>query len=74
MRMMNSCSYFYPNEDVVVVYEYDEIKSPSYALYALTIHKVQGMEYDIVVIPMSFTHFIMHNTKLIYTAVTRAKT
>ncbi len=35
--------------------------------------KVQGMEYDIVVIPMSFTHFIMHNTKLIYTAITRAK-
>ncbi|MDQ7043511.1 MAG: AAA family ATPase [Sulfurimonas sp.] len=64
---------FYPNEDVVVVYEYDEIKSHLMLSYALTIHKVQGMEYDIVVIPMSFTHFIMHNTKLIYTAVTRAK-
>jgi exodeoxyribonuclease V alpha subunit len=31
------------------------------------------MEYDIVVIPMTFSHFIMHNTKLIYTAITRAK-
>ncbi len=64
---------FYPNEDVVVVYEYEELKSHIMLSYALTIHKVQGMEYDIVVIPMSFTHFIMHNTKLIYTAITRAK-
>jgi len=64
---------FYPNEDVVVRYEYDELKSHLMLSYALTIHKVQGMEYDIVVIPMSFTHFIMHNTKLIYTAITRAK-
>ncbi len=64
---------FYPNEDVVVVYEYEELKSHLMLSYALTIHKVQGMEYDIVVIPMSFTHFIMHNTKLIYTGITRAK-
>jgi exodeoxyribonuclease V alpha subunit len=64
---------FYPNEDVVVVYEYEELKSHLMLSYALTIHKVQGMEYDIVVIPMSFSHYIMHNTKLIYTAVTRAK-
>ncbi|MEA2099071.1 MAG: AAA family ATPase [Campylobacterota bacterium] len=64
---------FYPNEDIVVIYEYEELKSFLMLSYALTIHKVQGMEYDIVVIPMSFTHFIMHNTKLIYTAITRAK-
>ncbi len=64
---------FYPNEDVVVVYEYGELQSHLMLSYALTIHKVQGMEYDIVVIPMSFTHFIMHNTKLLYTAITRAK-
>jgi exodeoxyribonuclease V alpha subunit len=64
---------FYPTEDVVVVYEYEEIKSHLMLSYALTIHKVQGMEYDIVVIPMTFSHFIMHNTKLIYTAITRAK-
>ncbi|MBA1433322.1 MAG: AAA family ATPase [Epsilonproteobacteria bacterium] len=64
---------FYPNEDVVVRYEHEELKSHLMLSYALTIHKVQGMEYDIVIIPMSFTHFIMHNTKLIYTAITRAK-
>ena len=64
---------FYPNEDVVVVYEYEELKSFLMLSYALTIHKVQGMEYDIVVLPMTFSHYIMHNTKLIYTAITRAK-
>jgi exodeoxyribonuclease V alpha subunit len=64
---------FYPNEDIVVVYEYEELKNYLMLSYALTIHKVQGMEYDIVVIPMSFSHYIMHNTKLIYTAITRAK-
>ncbi|MFT7860616.1 MAG: AAA family ATPase [Sulfurimonas sp.] len=64
---------FYPNEDIVVQYEYDEAKNYLMLSYALTIHKVQGMEYDIVVIPMSFSHYIMHNTKLIYTAITRAK-
>jgi len=64
---------FYPNEDIVVLYEYDEIKNYLTLSYALTIHKVQGMEYDIVVMPISFSHYIMHNTKLIYTAITRAK-
>lgn len=64
---------FYPNEDIVVQYEYDELKNYLMLSYALTIHKVQGMEYDIVVIPMSFSHYIMHNTKLLYTAITRAK-
>lgn len=64
---------YYPNEDLVVLYEYEQLKSHLMLSYALTIHKVQGMEYDIVVIPMSFSHYIMHNTKLIYTAITRAK-
>ncbi len=64
---------FYPNEDTVVQYSYDQLKSHLMLSYALTIHKVQGMEYDVVVMPMSFSHFIMHNTKLLYTAITRAK-
>lgn len=31
------------------------------------------MEYENALIPMSFSHYIMHNTKLLYTAITRAK-
>jgi exodeoxyribonuclease V alpha subunit len=64
---------FYPNEDVVVQYEYEQLKSHLTLSYALTIHKVQGMEYHTVIMPMSFSHFIMLNTKLLYTAITRAK-
>jgi len=63
----------YPNEDAVVQYGYDQLTSHLMLSYALTVHKVQGMEYDVVVMPMSFSHFIMHNTKLLYTAITRAK-
>ena len=64
---------YYPNEDMVVQYDFDEVRNLLELSYALTIHKVQGMEYDIVVMPMSFSHYIMLNTKLIYTAITRAK-
>ncbi len=64
---------FYPNEDLVVQYEYGQMKTHLMLSYALTIHKVQGMEYEVVAIPMSFSHFIMLNSKLIYTAITRAK-
>ncbi len=64
---------YYPNEDMVVVYDFDEVRNLLELSYALTIHKVQGMEYDIVVMPMSFSHYIMLNTKLIYTAITRSK-
>ena len=68
------CAFvFFPNEDVVVRYEFDEVWEYLNLSYALTIHKTQGMEYDIVAIPMSFSHYIMLNTKLIYTAITRAK-
>ncbi len=63
----------YPNEEVVVRYDYDQLTSHLMLSYALTIHKVQGMEYDVVVMPISFSHFIMLNTKLLYTAITRAK-
>ena len=64
---------FYPNEDLVVQYDFDQLKMYLSLSYALTIHKVQGMEYESVLIPVSYSHFIMHNTKLLYTAITRAK-
>ena len=57
----------------MVQYDFDQLKSHLSLSYALTIHKVQGMEYESIVIPITFSHFIMHNTKLLYTAITRAK-
>lgn len=41
--------------------------------YALTIHKSQGSEYPIVVIPMISSHFKMLKRNLLYTGVTRAR-
>lgn len=41
--------------------------------YAVTIHKSQGSEYPIVVMPMLMTHFVMLQRNLLYTGVTRAK-
>lgn len=63
----------YPNDDMVVFYDFDELDNLISLAYCLTIHKTQGMEYNTALIPMSFSHYIMHNTKLIYTAITRAK-
>ena len=63
----------YPNDDMVVAYDFDTVDNLLALAYCLTIHKTQGMEYDTALIPMSFSHFIMHNTKLLYTAITRAK-
>ena len=41
--------------------------------YACTIHKSQGSEYPIVVMPFMMTHYIMLHRNLLYTGVTRAK-
>lgn len=38
-----------------------------------TVHKAQGGEYPIVVMPVTNAHFIMLERNLFYTAVTRAK-
>lgn len=41
--------------------------------YACTIHKSQGSEYPIVVVPIVRGHYNMMQRNLIYTAITRAK-
>ena len=41
--------------------------------YAISIHKAQGSEFDIVILPMDLSYNRMLYRKLIYTAVTRAK-
>jgi exodeoxyribonuclease V alpha subunit len=41
--------------------------------YAISIHKAQGSEFDIVILPMDLSYNRMLYRKLIYTGVTRAK-
>ncbi len=40
---------------------------------ATTIHKAQGSEYPVVIIPMFMQHFLMLSRNLFYTGLTRAK-
>ena len=54
--------------------EYDVTELDELTLaYATTIHKAQGSEYPIVVMPVQMTHFVMLQRNLIYTGITRAK-
>ena len=41
--------------------------------YATTIHKAQGSEFPIVVMPILMTHYTMLQRNLLYTGITRAK-
>ena len=41
--------------------------------YATTIHKSQGSEYPVVVMPLMMSHYVMLQRNLVYTGVTRAK-
>lgn len=41
--------------------------------YAISIHKSQGSEYPVVVIPLMKAHFMMLQRNLLYTAITRGK-
>ena len=55
-----------------VVYDASELDELVLA-YATTIHKSQGSEYPIVVMPVMLTHYVMLQRNLVYTGVTRAK-
>ncbi len=55
-----------------ITYEASELDELLHA-YATTIHKAQGSEYPIVVMPVLMTHFCMLQRNLLYTGITRAK-
>lgn len=56
----------------LVEYDVSELDELTLA-YATTIHKSQGSEYPIVVMPILMTHYVMLQRNLIYTGITRAK-
>ena len=54
--------------------EYDTAELDEITLaYATTVHKAQGAEYPIVVMPVMMTHYMMLQRNLLYTGVTRAR-
>jgi len=55
-----------------IEYDFTELDQLSLA-YAMSIHKSQGSEYPVVVMPVVMSHFMMLERKLIYTGITRAR-
>ncbi|WP_278850113.1 ATP-dependent RecD-like DNA helicase [Megamonas funiformis] len=58
--------------DHIVTYEKNELNELTLA-YASSVHKSQGSEYKVIIIPLSTSHYIMLQRNLLYTAITRAK-
>ena len=59
-------------EDRLLAYEVGELDALMLA-YAITVHKSQGSEYPVVVLPVTTQHFMMLQRNLLYTALTRAR-
>ena len=59
-------------DDRIVEYPFDKLEELELA-YAITVHKSQGSEYPVVVVPMYYCPPMLMTRNLLYTAVTRAK-
>jgi exodeoxyribonuclease V alpha subunit len=71
-EMKLAVSFTSGKETRIVYYEKQDIIDLDLA-YAITIHKSQGSEFDVIIIPVVMQHFTMLYRNLIYTALTRAK-
>jgi exodeoxyribonuclease V alpha subunit len=56
----------------VVSYDFGELDELMLA-YAITIHKSQGSEYPIVLMPLHTQHYMLLQRNLLYTGITRGK-
>jgi exodeoxyribonuclease V alpha subunit len=55
-----------------VTYDYADLSELALA-WAVTIHKSQGSEYPVVILPLFMQHYILLSRNLLYTGLTRAK-
>ena len=55
-----------------VWYPYQDIEQIEHA-YAITVHKSQGSEFDVVILPITASAPMLLTRNLLYTAITRAK-
>ena len=56
----------------VVVYDFNELDELIHS-YAVTVHKSQGSEYPVVVIPVHTQHYALLQRNLLCTAITRGR-
>jgi exodeoxyribonuclease V alpha subunit len=59
-------------DDRLAEYDFSQLDELEHA-YAITVHKSQGSEYPVVIIPLYSCSPMLMTRNLIYTAVTRAK-
>ena len=59
-------------DDRDVAYSQEDLDEVILA-YATTVHKSQGSEYPVVILPVHTQHFVMLQRNLLYTGVTRGK-
>jgi exodeoxyribonuclease V alpha subunit len=55
-----------------VPYDYSDLDEVVLA-YAVSVHKSQGSEYPVVILPVTTQHYMLLQRNLIYTGITRAK-
>ncbi|MDB4777022.1 ATP-dependent RecD-like DNA helicase, partial [Verrucomicrobia bacterium] len=55
-----------------VIYDFGELDELSLA-YAITIHKSQGSEFPVVVMPVATQQYMLLQRNLVYTGVTRGR-
>jgi exodeoxyribonuclease V alpha subunit len=55
-----------------VVYDFNELDEVSLA-YAITIHKSQGSEFPVVVMPLAMQQYLLLQRNLVYTGITRGR-
>lgn len=55
-----------------ITYQGEELEELSLS-YALSVHKSQGSEFPVIIMPISTSHYVMLQRNLLYTAITRAK-
>ncbi|MGV3522969.1 MAG: ATP-dependent RecD-like DNA helicase [Candidatus Sericytochromatia bacterium] len=69
-REAQTLTVHYPEQRVS--YDWGELDELGLA-YALTVHKSQGSEFPVVVVPVHLQHYMMLQRNLLYTAMTRAR-
>ena len=60
------------DDEKEVWYQYNELEQIEHA-YAITVHKAQGSEFDVVIMPISQTAPMLLTRNLLYTGMTGAK-
>jgi len=56
----------------LIPYDYSDLDEVVLA-YAISVHKSQGSEYPVVILPVTTQHYLLLQRNLLYTGITRAK-